>query len=147
MGKTYSLRHVGGRGVVRIEGDELLVPGEKEFMQRRVGTWLKKMALEEISKRAHEKASAIGTTVRCVRVRDNSSCWGSCTRGGNLSFSWRLIFASEAVLDYVVCHEVAHRLEHNHSPRFWVVVESLCPQWRSSYEWLHEHGKTLYRYG
>ena len=147
LGQTYTLRHVGGRGVVRAQGQELLVHGQKEFMERRVLTWLKKIAAEEISKLAHEKASMVGTKIGRISVRDNSSCWGSCTRSGNLSFSWRLIFAAPEILDYVVCHEVAHRIEHNHSKKFWKVVESLCPHWQQSYDWLHAHGKTLYSYG
>jgi hypothetical protein len=35
-----------------------------------------------------------------------------------------------AVVDYVVTHELAHLREMNHSPRFWSVVEQLCPDWR-----------------
>ena len=45
-------------------------------------------------------------------------------------FSWRLIMAPAAVLDYVVAHEVAHLAEMNHSPRFWAVVQRLCPDYR-----------------
>ena len=147
LGQTYTLRHVGGRGTIKLEGDELLVYGDIEFMERRVRTWIKEFAKAEISKLAHEKASLIGTNIARISLRDNSSCWGSCTRGGNLSFSWRLIFAAPEILDYVVCHEVAHRIEHNHSKRFWAVVESICPSWEKHYNWLHANGKTLYSYG
>jgi predicted metal-dependent hydrolase len=58
-----------------------------------------------------------------------------------------LILAEPEILNYVVCHEVAHLLEHNHSQRFWKLVESLCPHWRASREWLKQHGKLLYAYG
>ena len=61
-----------------------------------------------------------------LSVRDTRSRWGSCSRSGALSFSWRLVLAPPAVLAYVVAHEMAH-LEHmNHSPAFWAQCEKLC---------------------
>ncbi len=53
--------------------------------------------------------------------------WGSCSRTSGIRLNWRLIHFPPAVIDYVVAHEVAHLLEMNHSPRFWAVVERLCP--------------------
>ena len=64
----------------------------------------------------------IGKNVARVGVRDTKSRWGSCSSQGTLSFSWRLVFAPEAVIDYVVAHEVAHLVEMNHGPRFWRLV-------------------------
>ena len=53
--------------------------------------------------------------------REQKTRWGSCTSEGNLNFNWRLIFAPEKVLDYVVVHELSHRKEMNHSPAFYAV--------------------------
>ena len=69
----------------------------------------------------------IGRPVARVGVRDTKSRWGSCSSAGSLSFSWRLVMAPEAVIDYVVAHEVAHLAEMNHGPRFWRLVETLIP--------------------
>jgi predicted metal-dependent hydrolase len=55
---------------------------------------------------------------------------GSCSHHGGISLNWRLVFMPIAVIDYVVCHELAHLKEMNHSPRFWSVVGQLCPDWR-----------------
>jgi predicted metal-dependent hydrolase len=55
--------------------------------------------------------------------------------------------APEAVLDYVVAHEVAHLEEANHGPRFWLLVEELCPGWSEARRWLRRHGATLHRHG
>lgn len=147
QGVSHTLRYVGGRGVVQVQAGELWVHGAPEFMARRVEAWLKERARQEITQLAHEKAAQLGTRISRITLRDNSSCWGSCTSGGRLSFSWRLILAEPEILNYVVCHEVAHLLEHNHSQRFWRLVESLCPHWRASREWLKQHGKLLYAYG
>ena len=67
-----------------------------------------------------------------ISLRDPRSRWGSCTARGELMFSWRLVMAPPAVLDYVVAHEVAHLAEMNHSPRFWAVVRRLCPDYEAS---------------
>lgn len=147
MGKQMRLRHIGGRGVITIEGDDILVTGEAEFMGRRVQDWLKRCARDHISDLARSKAQLIGKRVRQVTVRDTISRWGSCSHDGNLSFSWRLVLAPYPVLDYVVSHEVAHLQEFNHSAMFWDVVEQLSPghiQWRN---WLGENGYILYGYG
>ena len=64
--------------------------------------------------------------------RDPRARWGSCTAAGDLMFSWRLVMAPAAVLDYVVAHEVAHLAELNHSPRFWAVVRRLCPDYEAA---------------
>ena len=71
----------------------------------------------------------------------------SCSARGNLSFSWRLIFAPEPVLDYVVAHEVAHLAEMNHGPRFWRLVESLTPGSATPRSWLKRHRSQLLAYG
>ena len=59
-------------------------------------------------------------------------------------FSWRLVMAPAAVLDYVVAHEVAHLAEMNHSPRFWAVVRRLCPDHAPARDWLRRHGASLH---
>lgn len=56
-----------------------------------------------------------------------STRWGSCNADREIRLNWRLMQASTAVIDYVAAHEVAHIIELNHSPRFWEVVERLCP--------------------
>jgi predicted metal-dependent hydrolase len=147
LGRNYHLIHVGGRGVVHIEGEKILVPGDISFMKRRVQEWLKKYALEEIQKNAEQKAAAIGARIRKISLRDTRSRWGSCTRSGNLSFSWRLVFAPPEILDYLVAHEVAHLKHLNHGPAFWRLVAKLCPHWQESRRWIKRHGKELYRYG
>lgn len=95
--------------------------------------------------RAEYWAPYLGVTFSRISVKDQRSLWGSCTRQGNLNFSWRLTLAPDAVLDYVVVHELAHRAQMNHSRRFWEVVERLCPDHRSHRRWLRRHGAELYR--
>jgi predicted metal-dependent hydrolase len=147
LGKKYILTHVGGRGVVRIEDDRIIVPGDAAFMARRVREWLKRIARETITTIASAKAKIIGKNIKRISLRDTSSRWGSCSHNGCLSFSWRLVFAPYEVLDYVTCHEVAHLKHHDHSPAFWIAVGQLFPDYNNSKQWLKVNGGKLYTYG
>ena len=89
-------------------------------------------------------APLLGVTFNRVSVKDQRSLWGSCSRAGNLNFSWRLTLAPDSVLDYLVVHELSHRAQMNHSRRFWEVVEKVCPHHRSHRQWLRKHGRSLY---
>ena len=53
------------------------------------------------------------------------------------------MLAPEPVQDYVVVHELCHRKEMNHSPRFWTEVESILPGFRMQKKWLKENGSAL----
>ena len=78
--------------------------------------------------------------IKKLRLRDNISNWGSCSWDGNINISTRLLFAPPEVIDYILIHELAHLVEHNHSHRFWRVVEKAMPGYHLAEEWLHKHG-------
>lgn len=148
LGETVTIRLVPGASAVPHLGlGELLVGGSDDTLPGRVRRWLRTEARSRIEPLAREMAQTVGRTVNRVTVRDTRSRWGSCSRAGNLNFSWRLVMAPEAVLEYVVAHEVAHLVEMNHSPAFWSVVADLCPGHRKSRQWLRAHGAGLHRYG
>lgn len=69
----------------------------------------------------------------------NKSNWGSCSKAGNINISTRLLFAPENVLEYVSVHELAHLIEHNHSDRFWKLVEKAMPDYKERIKWLKEN--------
>jgi predicted metal-dependent hydrolase len=60
-----------------------------------------------------------------------------------MSFNWRLLLASERVLEYVVWHEICHLKVLDHSPRFWSLLERHCPDYREDRDWLARNGATL----
>lgn len=150
MDMPHAIRAMGkgrGRGPAWIEDGEIRVAGDAAFLARRVRDFLRDLAKRELAARAEQMAATIGKKIGRVSVRDTVSRWGSCTRSGNLSFSWRLIFAPEAVIDYVVAHEVAHLVEMNHGVRFWRLVDKLHPDAKAQRLWLNRHRTRLMRIG
>jgi hypothetical protein len=132
---------------VTIGDGEIRVRGDPAHLPRRVRDYLKALARRDFAVRADLLAARLGKNVRRVGVRDPKSRWASCSSNGSLSFSWRLVFAPEPVIDYVVAHEVAHLVEMNHSARFWRVVASLVPDSAGPRAWLKRHRLELMSYG
>ena len=71
-----------------------------------------------------------GCEVTAVKINSAKGRWGSCSGKNSLNFSWRTVLASDDAIDYVVVHELAHTIEHNHSSRFWNIVEKTLPDYR-----------------
>ncbi len=116
---------------------------EKTPYERRLEAPYRQAAKEYIPKRVAYYAELLDVTYATISIRDQKTRWGSCSSKGNLSFSWRLILAPPKVLDYVVVHELCHRKEMNHSPRFWALVESIIPDYKIHRKWLKENGEKL----
>lgn len=148
LGQPHRIRHAGSPTARTVRADcEIVVGGAPEHLPRRVTDYLRREAGREVTARARSKAATIGANVATVAVRDTATRWGSCSRAGRLSFSWRLIMAPEPVLDYVVAHEVAHLQQMNHGPAFWALCRSLAADMDASRAWLKRHGAQLLRYG
>ena len=143
-GRALRLAQTLGRGI-RVEGDQLLVAGAAETAGARVQAWLKVLARDRLAEASARYAGLVGRPFGTLALRDTRSRWGSCSPDGRLMYSWRLIMAPPAVLDYVAAHEVAHLVEMNHSPAYWAVVSRICPGWRAQRLWLRTEGQSLHR--
>jgi predicted metal-dependent hydrolase len=152
-GEPHHIRHVGRvaaagrRGSVWIEGGEILVAGDAEFLARRVADFLRSEARRRLSVLVARKAALAEVRPHRVVVKDTRSRWGSCAIDRTLAFSWRLVMAPRFVQDYVVAHEIAHLRHMNHGTRFWGLVDSLTPHTATAVAWLRAQGPRLLRIG
>lgn len=116
---------------------------QKDEKDRLLEKRYKKAATDYIPKRVEYYAELIGVTYEKITIRDTKTRWGSCSSSGNLSFSWRLMLAPFSVLDYVVVHELCHRIHMNHSKEFWSTVGLYFPDYKEKKNWLKEKGRFL----
>lgn len=102
---------------------------------------LVKEAHKVIPERVAYYAPIVGVTYGRIAIRNQKTRWGSCSGKGNLNFNCQLMRMPPEVIDYVVVHELCHRKEMNHSPKFWAEVERVLPDYKSTREWLKEQGQ------
>ena len=108
---------------------------ERQHLQNKAGV--------VIPRRVSYFAEKIGVSYGKITLRQQKTRWGSCAVNGNLNFNWLLILAPPQVLDYVVVHELCHRIDMNHSRAFWEEVEAVLPDYRERQRWLKDNGWRL----
>lgn len=100
-------------------------------------------ALKIFPERTAFFAERMGVDYGRITVREQKTRWGSCSQKGNLNFNWKLVLMPQALLDYVVVHELVHRKEMNHSARFWAIVEQELPDYQKRRNELKKLGQFL----
>ncbi len=88
---------------------------------------LRKEAKEVLPKRLLELAARYSFEYNSVRIKHNSSNWGSCSRKGNINLNLNLARLPDELRDYVILHELCHLRHPNHGPEFHALLESICP--------------------
>jgi len=129
------------------EGDELIVrlgTGERRPIETILRDALVARARMAIQREIERHASALDVRPVGVGIRDPRTRWGSASRAGRLSFSWRLVLAPPEALETVVVHELAHLRVFGHGPRFWSVVASRRPDHATWRRWLRDHSVELH---
>lgn len=113
-------------GQLLISGD----PGDEQACRAALGRWLMRQAHEYLVPRLVRTSEELDLPFRRTLIRRQRTRWGSCSRDGTISLNAKLLFLSPETVDYVMIHELCHRVELNHSPRFWRLVEQHCPDYR-----------------
>lgn len=141
LGESLRLVPEQGRTRAHRRGAVLLVPAQAPAAA--VERWYRRRARAEIEPRLQRACALSGLHHTGLDIREQRTRWASCSAKGRMSFNWRLLLAPDQVLEYVVWHEVCHLEVHDHSPRFWGLVQRRWPTWREDRAWLREHGATL----
>lgn len=117
--------------------------GASKIVKEKLLEWYIEHAKEKINERVQRYSKLIGIIPQKIIIRNQEKRWGSCSHSGVLRFNWKAIMAPLSVLDYVIVHELCHRIHQNHSPDFWQKVGSVIPDYKKKREWLKENSLLL----
>ncbi|HEX2985462.1 MAG TPA: SprT family zinc-dependent metalloprotease [Caproiciproducens sp.] len=130
LGSCYPIK---SGSAAAFDGTSFFVPQEENSALRtQIIDLYKKLAEQVILPRVAEYSEKTGWVPEHVRIGSAGTSWGSCSGKNRLNFTWKLVAAPLEVIDYVIVHELAHLVEHNHSVRFWRLVEQAIPDYRES---------------
>jgi predicted metal-dependent hydrolase len=79
-----------------------------------------------------------------IQFRDMRRKWGSCSSKGTITLSTRLSWLEPEIVEYIVCHELAHLIQLNHSDAFWAIVEQHMPDYKLRLQQLRAAEKVLW---
>ena len=152
FGKPTRLIATGGAGAARLtedaDGPVIASGGEGEAYARRVENLFKRVARDTLQTRTDVHLRTLGQRPVKMSIADPKSRWGSCSpHNRSIRYSWRVVMAPPAVIDYLAAHEVAHLVHADHSPAYWAVVQRLVGDHRPFRKWLRENGPALHAVG
>lgn len=127
-------------------GERLLVGGDSADVPRLVLDWYRQEADGLLQERLVHHVTRLDRPMPRFRLSDAATRWGSLSPKGVVSLNWRLIKATWAEIDYVICHELAHQRVPNHSPAFWCEVEALCPGYEAAKARLRQYNRFYFQF-
>lgn len=144
LGRSYPLQlRPDQKNIVEFSDKFYLGSSNKKYAEKYLTSWYKQQARQIISDRVARYAKIAGLHFNAIKITSAETRWGSCSSEKNLNFNWRLVMSPMPVIDYVVCHELAHLVELNHSRDFWETVRKMFPLYRQYRTWLKRNGDSL----
>lgn len=138
LGNTITLaieHNVRSKAVEYIPGFlQLAMPNhaDQAAVSHKVIQWYKKQALADFARRLEIFSSKLGVDFKSLTLSNAKSRWGSCNSHKKIRLNWRLLQAPPHIINYVVCHELAHLKEMNHSAKFWATVAGIYPDYKAA---------------
>jgi len=111
------------------KGEVVISTSERPRIKELIRRWFLRESSSYIVRELPILAQKMNVSYRRADVREIKN-WGYCTSDGRLSFSSQLIALPERLREYVLCHELAHLAEHNHSRAFKERLLSIFPDYR-----------------
>lgn len=149
LGRNYRLKVEQGSFVpVKLLQGQLVVQTpegsqQPHMIRNALVRWYKRQALQKMRDKVKRYAPVVGVKPAGVAIKSFKSRWGSCTVKGELEFNWRIMFAPNRMVDYVVVHELCHLIHYDHSPDFWSEVWRVMPDYQECRNWLKENSERL----
>ncbi len=112
--------------------------GTASQIEQAVVRWYKRAAHAYLAERLRALADAAKLSHPTLTISSAMARWGSCSSKREVRLAWRLVKAPPDLVDYVICHELAHLRHMDHSGAFWAEVGRQCPDYRARRERLNE---------
>lgn len=119
-------------------------PLDQSMIARKTIQWYHKQALNDFARRLALFAAKLGVNTPALYLSNAKSRWGSCNSNQEIRLNWRLIQAPPHIINYVICHELAHLKEMNHSAKFWAIVGKIYPEYEQAERDLKRWAAKLY---
>jgi len=150
LGKQYRLKISKGTATREVKLKkgyiEVYLPGkpDQKDTMKAVEDWFRSRAREVLSKRFHDYLKVTKLKLPKpppMEIRKMKTRWGSCTKEGKIILNPELIHVPSRCIDYVIAHELCHVIEHNHSKRFYALLEREMSDWKAVQRRLNGSGK------
>lgn len=130
--RSNAVHHDSGQLEVTIPAIQEEKSVARQYVAHKVVQWYKKQALTDFTRRLEIFSAKLDVPLPRLLISNARTRWGSCNSRREIRINWRLLQAPPQLINYVICHELAHLKEMNHSARFWQVVESIYPDYRAA---------------
>ncbi len=92
---------------------------------------IKREAEVYLPARLYEIARQHGYKYKSVSVKNMHTRWGSCSSERVIALNIWLMQVPEELIQYVLCHELAHLHNPHHKQTFWSELETLDPSYKA----------------
>ncbi len=121
----------------KYKGRVVIKSGKREYLKHKAQALvLAKIKVEQWNK-------FYNFSYKNVSVKNQKTRWGSCSKRGNLNFNYKIVHLPEALVDYLIVHELCHLKEFNHSRNFWNLVKQTIPDCKNLRAQLRKWGNTV----
>jgi predicted metal-dependent hydrolase len=141
LGRTYNLEDPTEclkLGIPVNLMERLHQPNGKAKVRAYLTKWYKQQAQKLFTDQVEYFSEVMNLDFRRITINSNKRRVGCCNIKGDLKFSWRIIMLPVEIINYLVVHELAHRVHHNHSPAFWNLVRKYDPDYKTDLRFLHD---------
>jgi predicted metal-dependent hydrolase len=135
------------KGKINVIYPTELKPDSKEIqtaIRKGIERALKVEAKKYLPEKVKELAEKFEFNYNNLTLKNIKSRWGSCSRKNNINLSIHLMRLPDHLIDYVILHELAHTVHHNHSKRFWALVDKVTGNAKSLDKELRKYRIAIY---
>jgi predicted metal-dependent hydrolase len=137
---SNSIEIVDGKFSVHVKSAEL----SGNILQKLYENWIAEKAQHIFDNKVRRYSKKLGVRVILIVIKNLKNRWGSLTKKDVINLNVNLLKAPEAVIDYIILHELCHLRIKDHSHHYWDLVHRFMPNYQDKIEWLKANGDNLF---